>query len=281
MIAIVGAAGQLGSAFARHLGAAAIALTRADFDVTDTESMRAVLTGRRPHLIINCAAYTAVERAEAEPDRAFAVNAHAVGVMAGIAAEIGAAFATFSTDYVFNGTKRGPYVESDEPDPLNVYGASKLEGERLALDTHPGPLVVRTSWLLSATHPNFVATILDRVLSGPVHVADDQFGRPTIADDLVAASMATLAAGADGVLHLANTPTVSWFELAREAVRLAGLDPAMVEPRASEAGASRVRRPANSALASERLERIGIDPLPPFAAGLQAVVAGHGPQSRS
>ena len=237
--------------------------------------MRKVLAALAPGILVNCSAYTAVDRAEAEPDEACAVNALAVGGMAEVAAEIGAAFVTFSTDYVFDGAKATPYLESDEPSPLNVYGASKLEGERVAFDAHPGPLVIRTSWLLSATHPNFVASILARVRRGPVQVVDDQFGRPTIADDLAAGSMAAVAAGATGVLHLTNTPTVSWFDLAREVVRLAGLDPGLVESRSTEAGVDRASRPMNSTLGSERRERIGIDPLPPFAASLPAIVAAH------
>lgn len=272
MIAIVGASGQLGSAFVRNLGSSAVALTRRDFDVTDGDAMRKVLAALAPGILINCSAYTAVDSAEAEPDEAFAVNALAVGGMAEVAGEIGAAFVTFSTDYVFDGAKATPYVESDEPNPLNVYGASKLEGERVAFEAHPGALVIRTSWLLSATHPNFVASILARARRGPVQVVDDQFGRPTIADDLAAGSMAAVTAGATGVLHLTNTPTVSWFDLAREVVRLAGLDPGLVESRSTEAGEGRASRPMNSTLGSERCDRIGIDPLPPFAASLPAIV---------
>lgn len=273
MIAVVGASGQLGSALVRVLGPSCAALTRSDFDITDTGTMRAVLTDLKPDAIINAAAYTAVDRAETERDAAFAANARAVGEMSELAADIGAGFVTFSTDYVFDGTSVDGYGEAAEPNPLNVYGATKLEGERRALDAHPGSLVIRTSWVLSGTHPNFAATIVERMRVGPVQVVDDQFGRPTVADDLAVASLTALRAGAAGLLHLTNSPTVSWYQLAQACAALADLDVESIEPVPTVDVPGRARRPRMSALVSERLAEWGLDPLPDWRQSLPAVVA--------
>ncbi len=273
MIAVVGANGQVGSAIAALLGPSATPFTRADFDVTDRRAMRTALAGAELDAIFNCAAYTAVDRAENDRDLAFAVNAAAAAELASVAADLGVPFVTFSTDYVFDGTKGAPYVESDEPNPLNVYGSSKLAGERLVLDAHADALVIRTSWVLSGSHPNFAATIVDRAKSGPVHVVDDQFGRPTIASDLARASLAALDARASGILHLTNTPTVSWFTLARDCVDFAGLDPALVEPRTTAAVPDRAHRPSDGSLDSERIAGFGLDPMPPYREALAGVIA--------
>ncbi len=156
MIAVLGANGQLGSAFVRRLGDRCIAVTRQDLELTDTVSIGAWVDSNKPELVINCAAYTAVDAAENDADTARAVNALAVGALAEATARHGVGFVTFSTDYVFDGEKPTGYVESDPPNPLNVYGKTKLEGEQLAMADHPNALVIRTSWLLSATHHNFL-----------------------------------------------------------------------------------------------------------------------------
>ena len=142
MIVVTGAAGQLGSAFRRRLGDDARYLTA-------PAAIRPVMEELSPALVINCAAYTAVDEAEEDEATARVVNATAVGELADVTKDIGARLVTFSTDYVFDGTKEGPYVETDEPKPINVYGRTKLEGEQLALEASPETLVIRTSWLLS------------------------------------------------------------------------------------------------------------------------------------
>ncbi|HHC08660.1 MAG TPA: NAD(P)-dependent oxidoreductase, partial [Actinobacteria bacterium] len=160
MIVVLGAGGQLGSAFLRLLGRRATGLTRADLDLTDLDTISQVLDRLAPELVVNCAAYTAVDAAEDDEATARRVNAEAVEVLARWTHRAGAKLVTFSTDYVFDGTKETPYVESDPPRPINVYGETKRAGEVAALATDPEALVVRTSWLLSSTHPNFVTTIL-------------------------------------------------------------------------------------------------------------------------
>jgi dTDP-4-dehydrorhamnose reductase len=129
MIVVTGATGQLGTAFRRLLGDDAHYLTRADLDLSDPSAIQPVLKRLRPTVLINCAAYTAVDRAESEPDVAEAINTTAVGVMAAVAADLGGRFVTFSTDYIFDGTSNRPYVESDAPKPINIYGRTKRQGE--------------------------------------------------------------------------------------------------------------------------------------------------------
>ena len=189
MIAVLGAKGQLGSAFVRALGDSCISATRADLDLIDVEAIEPWVSSVRPDLVINCAAYTAVDAAESDIETARTVNATAVGALAEATARHSVKLVTISTDYVFDGAKETGYVESDEPNPLNVYGTTKLEGEQLALGAHSDVLVVRTSWLLSTTHRNFLTTMLEKLAEGEVSVVNDQRGRPTFVDDLVRATL--------------------------------------------------------------------------------------------
>jgi dTDP-4-dehydrorhamnose reductase len=271
MIAILGAGGQLGSAFMR-LMPDAMAVTRAELDLARSDEVAAWMEAHRPDLVINCSAYTAVDAAEEDARTAHMVNATSVGGLARAGRAHGGRLVTFSTDYVFDGTKEGGYVESDEPNPLNVYGASKLKGEGLALAADPTALVIRTSWALSSTHSNFVSTMLDLISKGPVRVVDDQRGRPTLVDDLATATMSAVDRGATGLLHLANQGEITWFGLAREVAEMAGLDPARVEPITTSEFPRPARRPANSVLDSERLEDLGLDPLPHYRKGLEQAV---------
>lgn len=271
MIAIIGAGGQLGSAFMRLIPDA-MAVTRAELDLARSDEVAAWMEAHRPDLVINCAAYTAVDAAEDDARTAHLVNATSVGELARAGRAHGVRLVTFSTDYVFDGTKEGGYVESDEPNPLNVYGASKLKGEGLALAADPTALVIRTSWALSGTHSNFVSTMLDLISKGSVRVVDDQVGRPTLVDDLATATMSAIDRGATGLLHLANQGEITWFGLAREVAEMAGLDPERVEPITTSEFPRPARRPANSVLDSERLDALGLDPLPHYRKALEQAV---------
>lgn len=272
MIAVLGAGGQLGTAFVQLLGDRAIGITRSELDITRPEMISRFVSDLRPLTIINCAAYTAVDRAEVEPVEARLVNATAVGWLAAAAAEVGAGFVTFSTDYVFGGTATQPYVESDQTDPVNVYGATKLEGEALAVAAHPRSLVVRTSWLLSGTHPNFITTILKLAREGSVQVVDDQWGNPTFVDDLSRATMAAVDQEVYGVLHLTNTGPTTWYRLARNVVEIAGLDPDRITACTSEEYPRPAPRPAYSVLGSERLIGLGLDALPSWDRSIVAAI---------
>jgi dTDP-4-dehydrorhamnose reductase len=273
VIVVTGVSGQLGSAFRRRLGDGARYLTRADLDLTDVASIRPAIEELRPAVVVSCAAYTAVDRAEEDGEMARLVNATAVEELATVTKDIGARLVTFSTDYVFDGTKEGPYVETDEPHPINVYGRTKLEGERLALAANPQTLVIRTSWVLSGTHPNFAATMIRLVAAGHVSVVDDQRGHPTLVDDLALATLDAVDAGATGTLHVTNQGTTTWFGLAREVAELAGLDADRVQPVSTDEFSRPAPRPANSVLDSVRFDEFGLSPLPDYHESLDQAVA--------
>ena len=253
----------------------AIPVTRADLDLAHVtrEVVRHIVSTEKPSSIINCAGYTAVDQAEDEEDLATSINGTAVEILAEVAADSGIPFVTFSTDYVFDGKATRPYLESDEPKPISAYGRSKLAGERLALSVNPQALVIRTSWLISGTHPNFVATMLRMANeSRPVRVVNDQFGCPTVARDLARASLSALEANLSGVLHLTNQGPTTWFDLAQAALRSAGLDPGLVTSCTTAEYPTRATRPAYSVLGSERAAQLGLV-LPEWTESLPGLVA--------
>jgi len=272
VIAVLGASGQLGSAFVRTLGSACLPVTRDELDLTDLDAIGPWMQSVKPEAVINCAAYTAVDAAETDVETARAVNALAVGALAESTAHHGAGLVTFSTDYVFDGEKETAYVESDGPHPLNVYGRTKLEGERLALRANPEILVIRTSWLLSGTHPNFASKMLELISKGPVRVVDDQRGCPTLVDDLVVATNSAIKTRTAGVLHLVNNGQTTWFGLAREIAEIAGLDPDAVSPCPSSEYPRPAKRPLNSVLESERLDELMISRLPHYRQSLETAI---------
>ena len=279
MILLTGATGQVGTALAPMLARLdeVVAPSRDAFDLAAPQSLPDVLDRLRPTVVVNCAAWTDVDAAETHEDAATTVNGAAVAVLAGWAAANDAWLVTLSSDYVFDGTSDRPLLEDDATDPVNAYGRSKLVGEQAARASGAA-LVVRTSWLLSATHPNFVRTILSLLARGEdPAVVDDQHGSPTVVADLAAALVGLVAGRPVGVLHLTNTGVTTWWGLAREAARLAGFDPARVHPVATADGPSRpAPRPAWSVLGSRRRGELGIAPLPPWQSSLPRVVAGAG-----
>lgn len=252
------------------LGEDALGLVREDLDLTRLEEIPRVLGRTGASMIVNCAAYTQVDRAEDEEDLATLINGDAVGVMADWCTENGRPFLTFSTDYVFDGEADEPYLESSPTDPINAYGRSKLAGERLA--SGRGALIVRTSWVISGSHPNFVATMIR--LAGQRHltVVDDQIGCPTIAADLARASFAALESGVEGLLHVTNAGETTWYELARTALAEAGMDPQAVEPCSTADYPTKARRPAYSVLGSERIDALGVSRPPDWRASMPDLV---------
>ena len=251
----------------------AIAPDRSEIDLSQPGLLHGAMASIAPSSIVNCAAYTAVDRAEAEEALATTVNGEAVGVLASYAAEAGVPFVTFSTDYVFDGTAIEPYVEETPVMPINAYGRSKRAGEVAALDANPEALVVRTSWLISGTHGNFVATMLRLAAERSVDVVDDQVGLPTIASDLVVGTLQAMRMGVHGILHLANEGPTTWYGLARHAVTLVGIDPRRVRPCSTADFPTDARRPTYSVLGSSRAGPCGLEPLPTWRDSLPAVVA--------
>ena len=272
MILLTGGSGQLGAAF-RSLLPEANAPDRAALDLARPGDLEAVVDRLQPTAIVNCAAYTAVDAAEADEQTAEKVNGTSVGVLARQAARLGIPFVTFSTDYVFDGSAASPYVESSVPHPINAYGRSKLLGEQAALAAHAGALVVRTSWLFSATHRNFVSTILGLAATRHVDVVADQIGCPTYAPDLAATTLQAMERGVSGLLHITNSGTASWFNLARTACELAGVDPERVRPITTEQHPTKARRPRYTPLGSERRSLLGLHDLRPWQEALRDALA--------
>ena len=235
-ILLFGSGGQLGSAFRALLPGEweTAAFDYPEVDLADPDSIRQRILSVRPDLVINAAAYTDVDRAESEPELAAAVNAHAPGMIGETAAGIGAAVLHYSTDYVFNGRKGSPYVETDEPDPLNVYGRTKLEGERALAAASPASITLRTSWVHAPGGNAFPQKVLRWARTQKVlRVVDDQIAGPTPADELARASIAVLEQAQDdpsaffsehsGIYHLAGEPLVSRFEWANHILENAPL----------------------------------------------------------
>jgi dTDP-4-dehydrorhamnose reductase len=241
------------------------ALSRAEADFADTAAVVRQVRGAKADLVVLAAAYTAVDLAESERDLAFAVNAETPGAIAQALGADGPALVQVSTDYVFDGAKGGPYVESDPTAPLNVYGASKLEGERRILAASSRALILRTSWVVSSHGKNFVKTMLRAAGEGrPLKVVDDQFGRPTAARDLArfilsqAARLAAAKAGDPvfGVHHFANVGEVTWKGFADGIFAVAmGRDAPAVASGSTADWPAPAKRPQRGTLDTGKLER--------------------------
>jgi len=258
-VLITGAGGQVGrelvAAFDGHDVAA---FDHRRLDVADRDAVLGAVTALSPDVVVNGAAWTAVDANESDPERAWAVNALAVRHLADGARRVGAWVCHLSTDYVFDGTKGDPYVEWDRPNPMSMYGRSKLGGE---LELGPGDTVVRTSWVCGFHGANMVKTILR--LAGEhesLDFVDDQRGHPTFAEDLAAVVKRLVVERRPGVFHVTNQGAVSWYEFAREVLSAAGLDPDRVRP-ISTADLDPPRpapRPANSVLDNAALRLSGL-----------------------
>lgn len=252
---ITGASGTLGRAFERVCrirGIHAVALGRAALDVTDASDIAQALRQHQPWALVNAAGYVRVDDAEADYVRCYRENSNGPRLLAEACATQGVQLLTFSSDLVFDGHRATPYCETDAARPLNVYGRSKLLAEEAVLARLPTALVVRTSAFFSAwDEHNFVYHALTAARRGePFAAADDLIISPTYVPDLVNTALDLLLDGAHGRWHLANQDACTWAELARLALRLAGLDEAKVLPRPAASFGWPARRPRYSALAS-------------------------------
>lgn len=280
---VFGTTGQVAIELARAAGPAGItleALGRDRADLADPAACAAAVRAASADVIINAAAYTAVDQAESEPELARTVNAEAPGAMAEAAAARGLPFLHVSTDYVFDGGGTRPWREEDAVAPLGVYGATKLEGERKVAAAGGPHAILRTAWVFSAHGRNFVRTML-RVgaTRDSLGVVDDQRGGPTPAADIAAALLAIAGAfragrGESGLFHFAGAPTVSWADFAEAIFARARLPHRPVVRRIATADyPTAARRPANSALDCSRIARIYGIRQPDWRAGLDAVLA--------
>ncbi|MEO5843162.1 MAG: dTDP-4-dehydrorhamnose reductase [Acidimicrobiales bacterium] len=274
-VLVTGAGGQLGHDCVARFATAGhdvVGCDRSQLDAGDRDAVLSIVTTLRPAAVVHCAAWTAVDACESDPDRAFRDNALAPRWMREATQLVGAHLCHISTDYVFSGDKPVPYVEWDKPDPQSVYGRSKLAGEG---EAGPDATVVRTSWVCGLHGKNMVKTILR--LAGQhdrLRFVADQRGHPTFTDDLADAVYRLVIDRRAGVHHVTNQGAVSWFEFAQEVLRAAGLDPSRVEPiTTAELDPPRpAPRPANSVLDNAVLRLAGLPLLADFREPLHRMV---------
>jgi len=258
-VLVLGARGQLGVDLMAALAAAAVGADRPEAEITDADAIRAFVRTKRPEVVINCAAWTNVEQAEADATRTFEVNAAGALNVARAAAAADARLIYISTDYVFgaDAQRRRPYVECDCPGPINVYGASKLAGEQLTLTACPQSLIIRTSGLYGhagalGKRGNFVEKVLQRARTEKrLRVVSDQHTTPTSTAALAAAIAGLLPLRLRGLLHLASRDACSWHEFAQAIVARQRIDAEVIPIRAADYP-TRARRPAFSVLESAR-----------------------------
>jgi dTDP-4-dehydrorhamnose reductase len=262
-VLITGAGGQLGhDLIAAFEGHDVVAADRARLDVGERDQVLQAITTIRPDAVVHAGAWTAVDACESDPDRAFRVNALGTRHVADGARRVGALVCYVSTDYVFDGSKDSPYNEWDDPNPLSVYGRSKLGGER---ELDPGSIVVRTSWVCGAHGANMVKTILR--LAGEhetLTFVDDQHGHPTFTADLAGTIRHLVTSRIPGTFHVTNQGATTWFQFARDVLAASGQDPDRVQPIATAdfKPARPAPRPANSVLDNSALRLQGIPLLP-------------------
>ncbi len=280
-VAILGSTGQLGTDLVDVLKESrdfeVIPLKHEDADVTDAEKVRTVLLKHRPEIVINCGAYVRVDDCEDHTREAFEVNALGALNVARACSEIDALCVYISTDYVFDGTKEEPYGESDAPNPINIYGASKLSGEFLVRQAAPRWLIVRMASLFGTTGArgkggNFIETIIAKAKTGePLNVVNDVRMSPTYTRDAAEGLLGLLKSNSEGLVHLTNTGSCTWYEFATKALQLSNVR-VCVKAVNSASYPTKARRPANSALKSERTQGL----LPSWQDALKAYLAEKG-----
>jgi dTDP-4-dehydrorhamnose reductase len=278
-ILLTGPTGQVGSALLDALPSLGevIPVDRSELDLASAASIRAAVRTVRPEVIVNAAAYTAVDRAESEEALATAVNGDAPAILAAEAAKLPALLVHFSTDYVFNGEKPSPYVESDAASPLNAYGRSKLAGEEAVKASGCRHLIVRTSWVYAASGSNFLLTMLRLARSGkPLRVVNDQFGAPTsnlmIASAVAAALRRALAdESLDGTYHMSAAGKTSWYGFAQAIFEATDTHADLAAIPSSEYQAA-ARRPTNSVLDNGKLAAQLQIRLPSWQDGMRQVI---------
>ncbi len=238
-------------------------VTKEDLNIADTAATEKYFSNDKIDFCINCAAYTAVDKAEAEPENAFLVNATAVATLAAVCKKNNTQLIHISTDYVFDGTAHHPYKETDKKNPVSVYGKSKLQGEELAMQNAPSTIIIRTAWLYSSFKANFVKTMLRLMKEKEsINVVSDQFGCPTYAADLAAAIMQIITSNQSnknpGIYHYSNAGITNWYEFAVAIKKLTGSS-CLVNPITTAEYPTAAKRPAYSVLDSTKIkETFGI-----------------------
>ena len=260
-ILIIGGNGQLGNCLNKLISGYTLDyefhFTDYDtLDITNQKQINEYFSEYEPHYCINVSAYTAVDLAEQEKEKAFAINAEGVKHLAEVCAEKGIDLIHISTDYVFSGDTNIPYSEDDFTNPLSVYGASKLEGENLALENNPKTIIIRTSWLYSEFGKNFVKTMLNLFSTkDELNVVADQFGQPTNANDLAEAIMKIISTEEKeyGVFHFSNYPETTWFDFAQKIAELSK-SKIKINPISTEQYPTPAKRPMRSTMCLDKIE---------------------------
>jgi len=269
-VLVTGAKGMLGTDLCTRLRNAyeTIPLDLPELDVTETSAVLAALESEKPEMVIHCAAYTHVDGCERDPQQAFRVNAFGTWNIASACQKTGSALLYISTDFVFDGEKGEPYDEFDRPNPINVYGRSKLAGEEVVRGMLSRHFIVRTAWLFGVHGNNFVRTILRQAENGKtLRVVADQIGCPTYTADLAEAIADLLETPLYGTYHITNSGWCSWAEFAEEVIRQAGISVKVI-PISSAEWDSPTRRPKDSRLRHLALEMQGRDNLRPWQEAL-------------
>src|SRR5512140_55924 len=271
-IVVIGCAGQLGVELVREFqqrGVSVVGLDRPQLDITDSERVERVLASLDPQVVLNAAAYNQVDVAEQEPAAAFAVNALAVRNIALACRQLGSLLVHFSTDHIFDGRARKPYTEEDPPHPLNAYAVSKLAGELYAQAYLDRLLIVRTSGVfgpggLATARGNFVELMLRLAASpNPIRVVEDHVASPPFAPLLASRTIDLVERNLSGLFHIGGGTPSSWFQFARLIFDAAGLDPVLLATNEREYRTP-ARRPKYSALSNAKMERVGLQPMPPL-----------------
>lgn len=274
---VLGALGMLGTDLVEEFAGRRVdtcALDLGDCDIVDAEACRKTIRSIRPSAVINCAAYTDVNRAESERESAFLLNAEGAENVARACACVHARCVYVSTDYVFDGTSPEAYTEGDAPNPVNVYGASKLEGERRVAAALHDHAIVRTTWLYGIHGRCFPKIVLDLAKRGmPLRIVSDQVGAPTYTRDLARLLADIVTAPAAGIYHATNSGACSWFDFAKEILSGSGIQALDLTPVRTEDYPTPAKRPANSRLADTRLGALGVAPLPPWQDALGRYLA--------
>ncbi len=271
-VLILGAGGQLGSAFARQYGERALGLDRHQCDVTDRSQVEQVIGTLHPEVVINCAAMTDVDACESDLEQAGMLNALAPGHIADASRRYGARMVQISTDFVFDGSQAEPYLEWQATNPVNIYGRTKLAGERLVQQQAPGALVVRTAWLFAGLEQGFLEWVAASREKSELAVLETSIGSPSYATDVAAAVVRLIQIRASGVVHVVNggAPTTR-REMASVVLESLG-SACSVIPQDPATYARPAERPRNSALDTRYLERLGVSPLRDWRDAVQAAV---------
>ena len=280
-VLITGAHGQLGYELARSCpeDIALVATDHDTLDITDIHAIQAAFEAHRPDWLINAAAYTAVDKAESEPEKAAAINATAAGNLARICRERNVSMVQISTDFVFDGTQSTPYLPEDEAHPLGVYGATKLAGERAVRSALPGALIIRTSWLYSAHGNNFVKSMLTLMQSrDELGIVADQVGSPTWAATLANTAWRLMRQDAQGIYHCSDNGVASWYDFAvaiqEEALAAGLLQRAIpVRPIRTEQYPTAAKRPSYSVMDTQSTEAALGETFPHWRVSLRRMIA--------